>query len=70
MQFKKKKRSANLRKNDNNSSEDDVTVVTNEAKKVKTVVIWSGSYVGEYDDVHDNVDTQNWRCFRVLIVER
>lgn len=37
LQFKKRKRSSNLRKSDDVSSEDDVTVVTNEAKKVKTV---------------------------------
>lgn len=41
LQFKKRKRSANLRKSDEVSSEDDVTVVTNEAKKVKTVVMHS-----------------------------
>lgn len=39
LQFKKRKRSSNLRKSDDVSSEDDVTVVTNEAKKVKTVRI-------------------------------
>ena len=39
LQFKKRKRSSNLRKSVDVSSEDDVTVVTNEAKKVKTVRI-------------------------------
>ena len=39
LQFKKRKRSSNLRKSDDVSSEDDVTVVTTEAKKVKTVRI-------------------------------
>lgn len=51
LQFKKRKRSSNLRKSDDVSSEDDVTVVTNEAKKVKTVRIgFLLQFVGEYDD--------------------
>lgn len=38
LQLKKKKRSANLRKNEDFSSEDDVKIVSNESKKIKTVL--------------------------------
>ena len=35
LQFKKKRRNANLRKNDDNSAEDEVSVITDDSKKQK-----------------------------------
>ncbi|KAK8789680.1 hypothetical protein JH06_1769 [Blastocystis sp. subtype 4] len=55
LQFKKRKRSSNLRKSDDVSSEDDVTVVTNEAKKVKTVNMMTSSSTSKPKEVTVNV---------------
>ena len=45
LQFKKKKRSANLRKNDDFSSEEEVKIVSMESKKMKTVIHNTSRYI-------------------------